>query len=182
MVAKFADLSNEYILIVDDEPDNLEVAQQTLELLHNARVKACTSGQAALDCLTDEMTIILSDLMMPGMSGFELLPKLRERTSIPVIALTAAAMLHDKEKTLAAGFDGYITKPFEAADISACIADLRAHQRQFLSNPTGIVVTVAAVSEQGIRAPHLTPGAAQINKPARKGIDAERYYYEPHTD
>ena len=134
MVIDPPDLSREYILIVDDEPDNLEVAQQTLELLYNARVLACASGAAALEKLTGDVTIILSDLMMPGMNGFELLPKLRRQISVPIIALTAAAMKHDKDEALAAGFDGYIAKPFEAdklaADIYTCITAIRARCAQ----------------------------------------------------
>ncbi len=100
-----SDLSTEYILLIDDEPDNLEVASYTLQLLYNARVLAVQSGQAALQALTAEITLILCDLMMPGMNGYELLPKLRERTGVPIIALTANAMEHDRQQTLLAGFD-----------------------------------------------------------------------------
>src|SRR5438046_3167977 len=107
-----SDLSTEYILLIDDEPDNLEVASYTLQLLYNAPVMAVQSGQAALQALTAEIPLILCDLMMPGMNGYELLPKLRERTGVPIIALTANAMEHDRQQTLLAGFDGYIAKPF----------------------------------------------------------------------
>lgn len=134
MLADFPDLSRDYILIVDDEPHNLEAAQAVLELLYNAHVVSASNGQSALDTLTAEITIILCDLMMPGMSGYELLPELRKRTRVPVIALTASAMNHEREQAIAAGFDGFIPKPFEAdrlaADILACIAAIRAKQSQ----------------------------------------------------
>ena len=173
MFADFPDLSREYILIVDDEPGNLEVAQATLELLYNARVVAATNGPAALDMLTAETTIILSDLMMPGMTGYELLPQLRERTRVPIIALTASAMTHDREQALAAGFDGFIPKPFEAdrlaADISACIAEIRAKHSQadrVVAAVAPMVDQTPPASAEALLSATLMPNTPQPNQSA----------------
>ena len=176
MLADFPDLSREHILIVDDEPGNLEAAQATLELLNNARVVTASSGPTALDTLTAEVTIILSDLMMPGMNGYELLPKLRERTHVPIIALTASAMTHDRDQALAAGFDGFIPKPFEAdrlaADISACIAAIRAKQSQPQARETVAAVLAPVVdqtppaSTAAFLSATIVPNAPQPNQPA----------------
>ena len=116
------------VLVVDDEPDNLEVARRLL-MLFGAKVYTAQDGEVGLDILKDIMpTLILSDLSMPKKDGWELLTVIREQNkykSIPVIALTAHAMAGDKERALNAGFDDYITKPIKIesffADIQRCL-------------------------------------------------------------
>jgi two-component system, cell cycle response regulator DivK len=103
------------VLLVDDEPDNLGVAQQILQHF-GAKVYTASNGEEALSLLkTISPTFIVADLSMPKMDGWELLTHIRSNpliASIPVIALTAHAMRGDREKALSAGFDQYITKPF----------------------------------------------------------------------
>jgi len=121
------------ILLVDDEPDNLGVAQQILQF-YGADVYTACDGQEALDLLKDmRPTFIISDLSMPNMDGWELLQKLHgnpEWSNIPVIALTAHAMPGDKEKALDAGFHQYISKPFRIhsflQDLEDCMTRLEA--------------------------------------------------------
>ena len=116
------------VLVVDDEPDNLEVASRLL-MLFGAKVYTAQDGEAGLEILKDIVpTLILSDLSMPKKDGWELLIVIREQkkfTGIPVIALTAHAMAGDKERALNAGFDDYITKPIKVesffADIQRCL-------------------------------------------------------------
>lgn len=123
-----ADLSKHSVLVVDDEPDNLEVLKTTLAVIHNAVVYVANSADAALAQLaTFEPTLIVSDLSMPQMDGYELLARLRQRpgtANLPIIALTAHAMKGDRERILAAGFDGYISKPFEVATIGGKLEDI----------------------------------------------------------
>lgn len=110
------DISDWVVLIVDDEPDNLGVAEKVLTF-NGATVYTAADGVAALTALEtiEKLTCLLLDLSMPNMDGWELLKKLREDGSkwadVPVVALTAHAMLGDRERALAAGFDGYIAKP-----------------------------------------------------------------------
>lgn len=107
-----------HVLVADDERDNLEVARRLLKLA-GATVVAARNGHEALETLrtySHELRFILTDLSMPGMDGWELLYEIKQdaRTAhIPVIALTAHAMMGDRERGLAAGFHNYITKPLE---------------------------------------------------------------------
>lgn len=102
------------VLVVDDEPDNLDLVVETLQY-YGATVKAAANGRLALAIL-DAFTpnLILLDLSMPELDGWELHQRLRAApawTSIPVLAMTAHAMVGDRERAMQAGFDGYITKP-----------------------------------------------------------------------
>lgn len=112
-----SDLSKWNVLIVDDETDNIGVVELVLNF-HNARVRSADSGLACLEMMEQESpTLLLVDIQMPGMSGIELLAKIRERREwrhIPVIAVTAHAMIGDHERFISAGFDGYIPKPVNA--------------------------------------------------------------------
>jgi len=121
------DLTRKHILAVDDEPDNLAVLKATLEMLHSAVVETAGSCDEALACLEHfHADVIVTDLSMPKKDGYYLLHVLRERTettALPIIALTAHAMSGDREHILAAGFDGYISKPFEIATLGMDLAD-----------------------------------------------------------
>ncbi len=105
------------VLVVDDEYDSRMVAEIMLEDA-GARVISATNGREALDRLRQEKPqFILSDLSMPVMDGWQLMAELnnnRATADIPVIALTAHAMVGDRERALAAGFRNHITKPLSA--------------------------------------------------------------------
>lgn len=117
------------VLIVDDEPDNVRVAQKILNY-NGAEVQIARNGfegLAALDMFAP--TFILLDLSMPEMDGWEMLVQLRRQADfaqLPVIALTAHAMAGDRERVLQAGFNGYIAKPFRLnsflEDIQRCLS------------------------------------------------------------
>lgn len=103
------------VLIVEDEPDNLSVAIKILTF-HGAEVCMAHNGVEGLQKLEELLPdLILSDLSMPKLDGWEMLQKIRANPKydrIPVIALTAHAMAGDKDRIMQAGFDGYIIKPF----------------------------------------------------------------------
>lgn len=118
------DISTWVVLVVDDEPDNLEVVAETLEF-HHAAVKTAADGVQALDLLKHfQPNIILLDLSMPRMDGWKTRLQIKsdprfEQTTI--IALSAHAMDGDIERALKAGFDGYITKPVDIANLADSI-------------------------------------------------------------
>jgi two-component system, cell cycle response regulator DivK len=123
-------LSSWNVLAVDDEPDSLEVLAEVL-MMHDVNVKTAASGQEALTLLQKfQPTLVITDLSMPGMDGYQLLHKIRHmegRASTPVIALTAHAMTGDKERILSAGFNGYVSKPLRLATlVSDILASLPA--------------------------------------------------------
>jgi CheY-like chemotaxis protein len=102
------------VLVVDDEPDSLEVAARWLKLA-GASVLRAENGQEGLElALSRFPQLIIADLTMPVMDGWELQYELRHNPAtahVPVIALTAHAMSSTRERVLAAGFVDHISKP-----------------------------------------------------------------------
>lgn len=125
------DPRNWLALIVDDEPHNVNVIQYVLEF-HHARTHIATSGHESLEILDDiQPDFVLLDLRMPEMTGFEVLEVIREMPQLKhlvVIALTAYSMTGDREKALAAGFDGYITKPINVMTVIEEIKSILKHR------------------------------------------------------
>jgi two-component system, cell cycle response regulator DivK len=103
------------ILVVEDSPDNMKLFR-TLLTLKGHEVTGLPGGDgllAAIERATPEL--VLMDIQLPGKDGFALLREIRESpfSALRVVALTAHAMTGDRERALAAGFDGYITKPID---------------------------------------------------------------------
>src|SRR5262245_36562881 len=102
------------ILVVDDNPVNLKLAQMTLRLA-GYEVGGATDVPEAMAATADfRPDLILMDIQLPGMDGLEVTRRLKsepETSSTRIIALTAYAMKGDKARALAAGCDGYLTKP-----------------------------------------------------------------------
>lgn len=111
-------LDNVRVLLVDDSAMNLRIAGRMLEL-EGARVSFAKNGLDALDWLQrsgNVADIVLMDVQMPVMDGNTAVRKIREIESLknlPVIALTAGALASERENSMAAGMDDYLTKPFE---------------------------------------------------------------------
>lgn len=129
---KKTDVSDWRVLIVEDKIDNVMVARETLRF-HGATVEIAKDGYEALSILeTFDANIILADLSMPEMDGWEMHRRIRADEGLrdlPVIALTAHAMAGDKEKVEAAGFDGYIAKPFSVTTFVAQIQSILASMK-----------------------------------------------------
>ena len=106
-------------LIVDDSKLNLKVAENVLKNF-KVSTETVTSGLECLSCVNSKKyDIIFMDIMMPNMSGVEVLRKLRENgVNTPVIALTADAIEGQEEKYMSEGFDGYISKPINKEKLS----------------------------------------------------------------
>ncbi len=103
------------ILIVEDSADNMKLFR-TLLTLRGHSVTGLTSGEGLLSTLeSTRPDLVLMDIQLPGKDGFQLLAEIRDsvHAKLRVLALTAHAMSGDRERALAAGFDGYITKPVD---------------------------------------------------------------------
>jgi len=115
----------EKILIVDDEPFNIDLLEQELD---DQGYRTCTaaSGQEALEVLAvDKPDLVLLDWMMPGLNGIEVLKRMRataEWQRVPVIMLTAKTTTDDMVRGLDAGADDYVTKPIERPSSSPASA------------------------------------------------------------
>ncbi len=105
------------ILIVDDEPDSLLVATHILKF-YGGNVVTAENGQEGFERAKEVLPrFIISDLSMPVIDGWTMLTMLRQHPpteNIPVIALSAHAMVGDREKAIEAGFNNYIPKPLSA--------------------------------------------------------------------
>lgn len=111
------------ILAVDDEADIREVLRLLLEADGYAVCEA-SSGDEALRKLTEDVSLVVLDVVMPGESGYEVCERLRERSNVPVLFLTAKSQEQDKVRGLQCGGDDYLTKPFSAAELGARVAAL----------------------------------------------------------
>lgn len=116
-----------HVLVVDDNPVNALVARSMLELV-GLRADVAEDGEQALERMARRRyDLVLMDCLMPGIDGLETTRIWRQREAhshlspVPIIALTASAVIGDREKCLAAGMDGYLTKPFEREELHVAL-------------------------------------------------------------
>ena len=108
------------ILVVEDNERNMRLFRDVLEAAGH-RTLAAATGEHAVELAGEHAPdLVLMDIQLPDIDGLEALGRIRadERTrAMPVLALTAQAMEGDRERFLAAGFDGYLSKPVNIADL-----------------------------------------------------------------
>lgn len=115
------------ILLADDNPVSRSLMREVLEPCNCRVIEACDGPDALAKIVEMAPDLVLLDIQMPGLDGFEVVRQLRRDprfTSLRVAALTAYAMRGDREKALAAGFNDYITKPIRAATLRAHLDNL----------------------------------------------------------
>ena len=128
------DLRGIRILAVDDEPDALALIREILEATQ-ATVETAASGQQAMECIEKEtFDVLVADLGMPRMSGFDVIDKVRrserrEVRELPAAALTAYARSEDRAKALRAGFQLHLTKPIDPGELMAAMASLAGREK-----------------------------------------------------
>lgn len=111
------------VLVIEDEPDLLEALGQALREAGYAVDETSDGRNGLFKAAGTDYDAIVLDLMLPGMSGWDLLRELRKSKSTPVLILTARDTLPDRVRGLDAGGDDYLTKPFELPEL---LARLRA--------------------------------------------------------
>jgi CheY-like chemotaxis protein len=109
------DLVGQTVLVVDDDARNIFALSSVLER-HGMNVLTATTGREAIDIIsnTPGLAIVLMDIMMPEMDGYETIEQIRQKNQfrrLPIVALTAKAMKGDREKCLEAGASDYLAKP-----------------------------------------------------------------------
>ena len=116
------------ILVVDDDREIVRSLGKLLEL-EGYRVKKAYNGMEALDILmTEQIHLILLDVMLPGMDGFEICKYIREKKDTPILMVSAKKDDIDKIRGLGLGADDYITKPFSPSEL---IARVKAHLARY---------------------------------------------------
>jgi signal transduction histidine kinase/CheY-like chemotaxis protein/ligand-binding sensor domain-containing protein len=134
------------VLLAEDNPVNQRVASRLLEK-RGHRVQVVANGLEALAVLEKEtFDLVFMDVQMPEMDGFEATAAIREKEQgsnfrIPVIALTAHAMKGDRERCIAAGMDGYLSKPIRAQELEE-ILDKYVARRTEVTNPAEPAVRI----------------------------------------
>jgi two-component system KDP operon response regulator KdpE len=113
--------SGKTVLVVDDESRMVEFIAMNLELEGFRVVRAANGSEALEKASKEHPDLVLLDIMMPEMDGFETLQGLRETSSVPVIFLTAKSEEVDRIKGLDLGADDYITKPFSPRELASRI-------------------------------------------------------------
>ena len=121
-------LSDVRVLAVDDDADALTLVREILETA-GAQVFTAASAPAALAVLEEQSPdVLISDLGMPGMDGFELIQRVRtltnEKKDIPAAALTAYALSEDRARALRTGFEMHLAKPIDPSELVAAVASL----------------------------------------------------------
>ena len=110
------------ILVIDDEAAIVRLVRAKLQT-DGYTVVSAGNGETGLQLVEDERPdLVILDVMMPGMDGFETLRRLREQSRVPVIMLTARASDRDKLRGLESGADDYVTKPFNPDELAARVA------------------------------------------------------------
>jgi CheY-like chemotaxis protein len=117
-------MAGEQVLVVEDNEKNMKLFRDVLQA-SGYRVLEAGSGEEAVALVaTEAPDLVLMDVQLPGMDGVEALTRLRENAATaatPVLALTAQAMEGDRERFLASGFDGYISKPVNVLELVAIV-------------------------------------------------------------
>jgi len=117
------------VLVADDKETGRELVRTVLERSGHQVFEACDGDEAVERACQIRPDLIILDIHMPGLDGFQVMEKLRHKegfTAIPIIALTASAMMGDRERAMAAGFTGYITKPIRLDALRAEVERLLA--------------------------------------------------------
>ena len=165
---------NAGILVVDDRPENLLALRELLEPLHQ-EVTCVTSGDAALRCLLNqEFAVILLDVQMPGMDGFETAHRIKQREKcryIPIVFLTAYSL--DSEQALqgySAGAVDYLVRPLDLAIVRSKVAvfvDLHIERKRAER-------LAAQLSKLDARRRH----ALELNDTIVQGLAVAKYAFE----
>jgi two-component system cell cycle response regulator DivK len=126
-------MAGEHILIVEDNPKNLKLLRDVLQFRGYIITAAETAEVGVVLARAEQPALILMDIQLPGMDGREATQVLKADANtrhIPIIALTAFAMKGDRERLLAEGFDGYVSKPINIKEFPQVV-------EQYLSGQHG---------------------------------------------
>jgi CheY-like chemotaxis protein len=117
-----ANMANELILIIEDNEKNRKLCRDVLQVKGYRTIESETAEEGLKLVEEKVPSLILMDIQLPGMDGITAMKQLKAAANtrtIPIIAITASAMTHNREAMLAEGFDGYQTKPFNLKEFLA---------------------------------------------------------------
>ncbi|WP_019123850.1 response regulator transcription factor [Brevibacillus massiliensis] len=162
-------MKEEHILVVDDNQEITDLLQDIFES-EGLKVSTANSGAQALSMLENGLNpdLILLDIMMPGISGYELCAQIRREWEMPILFLSAKGKAVDKVVGFEIGADDYITKPFETEEL---LARVRAHLRRF-----------ERIRHIGQRENAKQEAAAGMSQLSFKGLEINRETYTVYVN
>jgi len=129
------------VLVIDDDPDTALLVKVILKSRQLATHHAINGPEGLMLACALQPDLVILDVMMPGMDGFEVCSRLREVSDVPILMLTVKNQSADVSQGLAVGADTYLKKPFRNADLLSRIDHLLKRNRQ--ANPQGVQNLVA---------------------------------------
>ena len=120
-------MANELILIVEDNEKNRKLVRDVLQFKGYQTLESESAEEGIRLAREKKPALILMDFHLPGMNGIEAFKVLRadpQTSSIPIVAVTASAMTEDRQKIIAAGFDGLQTKPINVKEFLEAVAQI----------------------------------------------------------
>ena len=124
-----------HILIVDDDPD----IRKVLEILLKEKyfVSQAADGPSAIACLraNPQIDLVILDVMMPGMSGYDVCTELRKISNVPILFLTARTAEDDRLTAYSSGGDDFLSKPFSPGELTAKVVSLLRRYREYRGKP-----------------------------------------------
>lgn len=154
------------VLIIEDDTSIAELERDYLEI-NNFETKIASRGTTGLEAaLAEDFDLIIIDVMLPGMDGFEVISELRKKKQTPVIFLSARGTDVDKIRGLGLGADDYMTKPFSPNEL---VARVKAHiaRHDALTQGTGDVISAGSlVIDKG--AHKVTVGGEEVSLTAKE--------------
>lgn len=131
---------NEKIMIVDDHEEIREVIHVLLTN-EGYQIIEAKNGKEALELLNDEIDLIILDVMMPEMNGYQVCLLMREKTNAPILFLTAKGQESDKTLGFSSGGDDYLTKPFSYNELNARVKALLRRYRVYQGKENEVPLT-----------------------------------------
>lgn len=164
----------ECILIVEDDPDISMIEEAYLHFA-GFQTETVRSGEHILELIsTNRYDLILLDLMLPGISGYEICRQIRDKTDIPILMVTARTETIDKIKGFGLGADDYIAKPFDPTEL---VARVQSHLKRF-QRLTSVGRSQSAENEEGT----ITIGNVRILTKSWKVYKGEQEIKFPHRE
>ncbi len=124
-------MDREHILVVEDDVDINNLIAKKLQKHNYKVIQAFSGSEANLRLSRDKFHLVMLDLMLPGITGEELIKEIREKQDVPIMVISAKTSLEDKVNVLDLGADDYITKPFELEEIIARVNSQLRRYRKF---------------------------------------------------
>lgn len=144
-------MTNERILVVDDDPLILRLVRMHLDKA-GYRVLSAADGEVALEAVASEMPdLVILDLMLPKMDGYEVCRNIREFSLVPVVMLTAKGEQVDKLRGFEMGADDYLTKPFAPQELLARVQAVLRRSQQGAPPSAASVVRCGAIAVDFVR-------------------------------